>query len=377
MESTWSTQSRRETLLRCGATAAETEELLVYNESHFALPALAPSIPLPDELFVETWRKYAEEADLNSSLDSVFTRFPQLNFAVQEGISNTPAYLAATRQGIYPKAGPAVSLKGCTLDLYPTLAGTIPVITAASRSQFVWMVQAFTKRNEPVSIPDSMGACFVSGYTNWDRVHTLRDAFRLKHPTARWDEAFQKMKADKTLYQDRFILLSKDAYSGVPAEVVGVAEDLWPAMSRTLRLEHECVHYFTRRVFGSIRNNVLDELIADYFGICALGRFRSEWLLQFWGLQDFPVYREGGRMQNYKGTLSLPAFRVLQQVVMEAVNRLQAFDDTLSCTDREPAWRAALLSALVQFPIDSMADESFPFVLRSMVGEACSPQALD
>ena len=370
-------ESRRENLLRCGATAAVAEELLAYNETHFTLPQSAPSFPMPDELFVETWRRYVAEAELTSEIGSVLSRLPQANFEVRIGMSETTAYQAATRQGSYAKSGPPVSLDGCTLVLHATLAGTIPVITAFSRSQFVWLVQAFTKRNEPVAIPESMGACFVSGYTNWDRVHALRDRFHTDFPEGNWSEAFQKIKAEKTLYQDRFILLSKDAYSGVAAEAVGVSADQWPSISRTLRLEHECVHYFTRRVFGSMRNNVLDELIADFFALCSLGRFRSDWLLQFWGLQDFPLYREGGRLQNYKGTLSPEAFAVLQKVVTEAVQNLQTLDDSIEPSKRRPDWKLAVFSALVQFPIDSMADEHFSSTVRSVVRAGSFPQALD
>ena len=274
-------QQRRETLLRCGATDASVDELLVYNKNYFTAPEKMPPLPLPDEPFVDAWRRYAAELESPSKADSVFTRFPQLNFAVQEGASLSSAYLAATRQGVYTKTGPAIPLEGCTLSLHSTLAGTMPVITAFSRSQFVYLVQAFTKRNEPVPIPESMGACFVSGYANWDRVTMYRHAFELEHPHASWSAAFQMLKADKTLYQDRFILLSRDPYSGVSAKALGVAEDLWPVLSHRLRLEHECIHYFTLRVFGSMRNNILDELIADYFAISALGRFRLPRLRRF------------------------------------------------------------------------------------------------
>lgn len=61
----------------------------------------------------------------------------------------------------------------------------------------------------------------------------------------------------------------------------------WRRLSITIRLEHECTHYFTYRVLGSMRNNLLDELIADYQGIVsAIGKYRADWFLRFMGLES-------------------------------------------------------------------------------------------
>src|SRR6202041_1236612 len=174
--------------------------------------------------------------------------------------------------------------------------GNMPVILAESRRDFELLVQAFTRRNEPVPVPRSMGACMVSGYNNWDRVAALRKEHAASGAREPWADAFARIRADKTLYQDRFILLSSDPYSAVAAHVLGIAPSGWLSHSIAIRLEHECMHYCTLRLFGSMRNALFDELIADYFGIrAALGFFRSDWLLTFWGLESFPAYRAGGR----------------------------------------------------------------------------------
>ena len=79
----------------------------------------------------------------------------------------------------------------------------------------------------------------------------------------------------------------------------------------------------------SMRNNLLDELIADYRGIVASsGCYRADWFLRFLGLESFPHYREGGRLQNYRGqpTLSDGAFKILQALVKAAAENLQHFD---------------------------------------------------
>ena len=78
-----------------------------------------------------------------------------------------------------------------------------------------------------------------------------------------------------------------------------------------------------------MRNALLDELIADHAGVtAAVGTFRDDWFLHFMGLESPDGYRDGGRLENYRGTppLGEGAFRVLQRVVRLAAHRLAAFD---------------------------------------------------
>jgi hypothetical protein len=46
------------------------------------------------------------------------------------------------------------------------------------------------------------------------------------------------------------------------------------------------------------------------------------------GLESFPHYREGGRLQNYRGQppLSDGAFKILQRLVKAAAKNLETFD---------------------------------------------------
>ena len=48
---------------------------------------------------------------------------------------------------------------------------------------------------------------------------------------------------------------------------LGLARRPGARLSLVIRRDHECAHYLTRRLFGSMRNNLLDELIADYAGL--------------------------------------------------------------------------------------------------------------
>ena len=128
----------------------------------------------------------------------------------------------------------------------------------------------------------------VAGYTNVERLRRLKDRWRATQPMptdAGWRKEMQGLLPKKELYQDRFIIASTTPYSAVPADRLGLDPETWERLSLAIRMEHESMHYFMRRVFGSMKNRLLDELIADYAGIVqASGRFRADWALTFLGL---------------------------------------------------------------------------------------------
>jgi len=173
-----------------------------------------------------------------------------------------------------------------------------------------------------------------------------------------WAAEFQRLIPQKALYQDRFMIISDGFYSNVAAADMGLSSAAWQRLSVSIRIEHECTHYFTRRVFGAMRNNAIDELIADYFGIvAAVGHFRADWFLRFMGLEGFPAYREGGRLQNYRGTppLSDGAFTVLQALVRDAAIHLERFDATHGDALRSAEHKAHLMLALTSLTLEELA----------------------
>lgn len=357
------TARRAEILRAFGAGPAETDELLAYNRSLFDVPASA-GLPLPDEPFVDAWRRYAEEARTRGVLPVLREHLVQLRFPVDEGRSADPAYQDAIRRGVLPGETDDLRLEdpdGLRLSIHPTPAGAVPVLLASRRADFEALVRALTRKNEPVPLPPSMGACMVGGYNNWGRVEALRrdwEAGRVEVDGAGdWSAAFGVLRARKELYQDRFILLSGGAYSGVPAEAMGLEPDAWSRASITIRLEHECAHYLTRRVLGSMRNNLLDELMADYAGIvAAAGRYRADWFLRFCGLEGDGC-RADGRLWNYRGDppLSGDAFRVLQRIVRAAAAEVERYDAGLPPEARTQEGRAGVLLAMAALTLEEIA----------------------
>ena len=323
---------REKVLRRFGASDAELIELLGYTEHTFNVDVHEEQVA--DEPFVHTWRLYMHEARETGAACVLADKLIQLRFPVEEGISGTQAYKSATRRGAWPhKDGAGMVFDApdkMEIQIHKTPAGSIPLVITKHRADFVRLFQAIVKKNEPLPVPDSMGAAMIAGYNNWDRIGQYRKVWESESGTvseSAWQAAFKKLIPQKSLYQDRFILLSDGPYSGVTAADMELKEADWRNHSLIIRREHECAHYYTRRVFGSMRNNMLDELIADYMGIvAAIGHFRADWFLRFIGLEDFPIYRKGGRLENYRGDLSDGAFEVLKKLIYEAAWNLERHD---------------------------------------------------
>lgn len=371
---------RRKVLLSFSASEVECRELLLYNENMFHHTDM-PDFPLPDELFVRDWQIYADQCKESGSILPLQSHLIQLRFPIQKGISQTADYIAATRQGV----DPGERLDSCIqmlvapdkvgLTIHSTPAGRIPILVAEIREDFVTLVQAISRRNEPVPVSESMGACIIGSYNNWSRMRVHLSRLEADSPVAcDYDrrQAFQRVAADKALYQDRFILLSSGAYSSVNAERLGLQDEEWKRLSLVIRREHECAHYFTRRIYGSMRNNVLDELIADFAGItAATGTFKASWFLHFIGLEDFSRYRPGARLENYRGTppLSDGAFAVLQKVLRSAVENLERFAQRHGDLVKDPQLKSRLLAVLSCFTIEELSsDQGDSLLARALSG---------
>ncbi len=318
---------RQQALEELGARGAVLEELLRHNRATVdpARLTAAPTFPLDDEAQIPAWRRYRARAAVEGAWAALSATFPQLMFPVREGQSQAPDYREATRKGRFPERPQLPDLaspEGIELELHPSIAGTVPIISASARTDFETLVQAFTARSEPIPLPPSMGACLVAGLNDWARIHAHRAAWEAGGGTD-WTAQMRRFTAVKANYQDRFLLLSRGPYSDVPAAAVGLGETDWLERSFAIRREHECAHYFTLRVFGGLQHNVLEELLADLAGLlAAFGAYDPGLALRFLGLEDPDHLRPGGRLENYRGELSDPAFEVQQRLSRRAVAAL-------------------------------------------------------
>jgi anti-sigma regulatory factor (Ser/Thr protein kinase) len=329
------TAFRSEILRRFGAPAGTVPALLAFTESPYRDLVAPPSgLPLEDERHVATWLEYERHGRERGAVTVLRERLVQLGCPVRTGISSEPAYAAATKRGdrsALDAYRPGLTFSdpaGIDLTVHEASGGRVPVVTAHRRDDFERLVQAFTERNEPAPVPASMGACLVAGLNNWDRVAAYRERWEADHPGARgeeWAAAFRQMAARKELYQDRFILLSRGPYSGVPAADVGLAEEEWLDRSLVLRREHEFAHYFTWRLSGRLRTHPFDEVLADFAGLVgAFGEYRSDVARLALGLERGPgAYREGGRLQNYCASLPADAFTIVLRMTDAAVANLE------------------------------------------------------
>ena len=361
---------RRTRVLReFGATEDQLDGLLAYTATAYATINETPiSLPLADEPHIEAWQDYAADAATIGAFPALQRRFVQLQFPVRAGIAADEAYRRATRRGDFTAAGPfapGVTLEdpaGLELQIHQSAAGRIPVIVPSTRADFVTLVQAFTERNEPVPVPDSMGACMVNGLNNWDRVDTHRRNWTATNGEgADWASEFKLLAANKPLYQDRFIILSRGPYSATRAEDAGVPPDEWIRRSIAIRREHECVHYLTYRLSGLIRSNVLDELVADFAGlVAATGEYSRYLALRFLGLHDYPVIPEGSRLRVYRESLSDAQLDVVAALARRAAAHLEACAARWGEQLRDLTILSSVIVGLMTVSVEELADGIVP-----------------
>ena len=321
-------------------------ELLEYNQNPFdkLFPKQPLTFPLESEKHISRWKSYKKESMDNGVFPVLQKKFPQFQFPIEEGINQTEEYKNVVLRGKPSQYDSDKSIaltepQNLELVIHPTPVGEIPILIPGNRKDFEILVQTFAMRNEPNPVPKSMGACTLKGFNNWDRIHQYRKSIEeklgRKLTEMEWQSEFKALIPQKDLYQDKFMILSRGPYSNVSAQTLGVEKHLWEKESLSIRLDHECVHYFTLRIFGITRNNLLDELMADFYGIVkTYGEFRKDYFLHFLGLESYPTYREGGRMENYLGEppLSDSGFSIIRSLMYRAADTLENCSNNLEIT---------------------------------------------
>ena len=212
-----------------------------YLSHCYPIPEIPPVLPLPAETFVESWKEAAgKEA---------------LDFLVEITGSSNMVFPLKDKNALH-------------IFLKETLGGPLPVIVTGNHGDFLSVEAMLNGRDVLSGIPVTVNAFTMPA------------------------------RADK-ISGHRVILLGRAPYSNVPAQQLGLEEELWMERSFRLRLAHECVHYETLRLFGDMQNHALDEIVADAIGqIDAFGNFSAERQRLFFGLKK-GTGRCTGRLSFY------------------------------------------------------------------------------
>ena len=358
-------QQQRLILKRFGADDDALDELQDYCTTTFDTSKLLSKpnqLPMADEAFVDAWRGYQHQAvaeGVPSVLEKVFI---QWHFPVLSGIAASEFYIAVTRRFAPVAACESATghrfeePQGIGIHLYQSLAGHIPVLSFSNRTDFEYALLSLSNHNEPKSIPKSLGACLIAGYNNIERINCLKKSHPRHHSSADWPLQLPTLLADKNRYQDKFILISSGPYSDRSAEEMQLDDARWIELSTKIRMHHEATHYFTKRVCGSMKLNLFDELIADYMGITlSIGRYRADWFLRFMGFDEQNKYQPGGRLQHYTQQITrVNSLAVLCALLVQAACNLQIADERYSGQDQQGR-AVRIMCALMFMSIDELA----------------------
>ena len=118
---------------------------------------------------------------------------------------------------------------------------------------------------------------------------------------------------------------------------------------------------------GTVRPNA-SRTVPDFQASVCHGWIRADWFLRSMGLESFPAYRDGGRLQNYRGRppLSEGAFGCCRRWSNTAEN-LRRASDGLGFLPGSPGERAGMLLALCSFRLEDLAAPDAPAVVSEAV----------
>ncbi|WP_417941123.1 DUF7005 family protein [Flavobacterium sp. RS13.1] len=290
-----------------------------------------------EELNIEFWDDYSKNIANHNVFDLLKKCYPQLNFPIETGIEKSELYKEFVFKGkidltslhCYLELTDSKSLK---LEYTICPGGKIPVLTIPNQDDFVKIIQSLLHKNNPVEVPQSMGAVLINGLNNWERIKSIKNQWQAKNPSGNWNQEFSNVILNKSLYKDKLIILSTKPYSNVAANQLGLTDNEWISKSICIRREHEFTHLYTLKKYGYASNNLHDELIADYIGIIkTVGYYDKVWMLNFMGLEEYPKYRWGARLENYvqDNRFSREDFRQLIKIVKNAIETISLFDNKL------------------------------------------------
>jgi hypothetical protein len=313
-----------------------SEELKTYLSNNFKSKKTIPTFE--SETGIEYWEHLAKKNTEDILLfDELKNCYPQLNLPIELGIEKKEEYRDVVLKGKtenikLPSVLRLNDSKNITLRISESIAGKIPILTVPDKEDFIKILQCLLYKNNPKPVPQSMGAVLINGLNNWQKIANLRSDWLASRTVDDWKRGFYLNILPKyNLYKDKLIIISTKPYSNVSAKQLGLNESLWLSYSISIREEHECTHLYTLKKFGLASNNLHDELIADYIGIVkTIGKYNKSWMFMFMGVENYPKYRQGARLENYLSDdkLSKDDFIKLIEIVKMAIENISIFDES-------------------------------------------------
>lgn len=237
--------------------------------------------------------------EANGIVSALSLRYPQLRLPIADGMSGSERYKAAVLRGIISDADPEGF--GSALDSFRevrTALGTVGVWCLENRADFVRAVQALVYRCEPTAIPAAVGAQYIGGLANWEKIRAHKTRY-LAGGGRDWGKEFRRFTADKANYTDSLILLSSGFYSDIPPEELSMSAEEWKSRSMTVRGYHELTHFLYRRAYPGDVDVIRDEVLADCMGLlAAFGRYSPALAERFLGIRGSELLPEA-RLRHY------------------------------------------------------------------------------
>ena len=277
-------------------------------------------------------------------LRALARRFPQLYVAPAEDAQE--AYRLAAGRGIEPEDANLEHFEGSALDELrevDTPAGAVEVLFLERRRDFETFVQIIGHKSAPEPIARTVGAVTYRGLADWGKVADARKAF-IAAGGEDWGAEFARLAKEPGAFRSELVVISEGPYSNIAATETPYESDEWTAISREIRLHHECAHVVCRRTMPDNVLAVWDEVTADVVGLlCATGRYDVALATRFLG-----VSAEGfatGRLEEY---LDVDQMSRIDEIAVEVFGACMRIGQI--CASTQPEDPFALLLQLKREP---------------------------
>ncbi len=256
-----------------------------------------------------------------AALQALAQRFPQLYVAPAEGAQD--AHRLASGLGIAPAEANLdhfASSADDELRSVATPAGPVEVLFLKQRRDFETFLQVIGHKAQPVPIARTVGAITYRGLADWAAVAQARADYEAAGGQD-WRSEFARRAKQPGAFRAEIVVISEGPYSNVPASDTPFGDARWLAVSREIRLHHECAHVVCRRTMPDDVLPVWDEVTADVVGLLsATGRYDAQLAARFLGVGESGY--SGGRLPEYLDEAQMAGIHAIAAQVHAACVRI-------------------------------------------------------